>query len=117
MSPSSSGLEPVFHALSDPMRLAMVERLCQGPATVGELAGPLPVALPSIVKHLKVLESAGLVRSHKTGRVRTCEIDHAMLATIEGWVSQRRAAMQRQFDRLGDYLAAQADAADTGDPT
>jgi len=101
---SALALERVFHALSDPSRLAIVERLSRAPASVKELAAPLPMALPSVMKHLKVLEEGGVVRSQKSGRVRTSEINAAMLSAIDSWVAARRAAYGRAFDRLERML-------------
>jgi DNA-binding transcriptional ArsR family regulator len=83
----------------------MVERLSQGPATVSELAEPLPMSLPGVVQHLKVLESSGLVRSEKRGRVRTCHIEAAALRPVEQWIAERRTSWERRLDRLGDFLA------------
>ena len=97
----------VFHALADPTRLAMFERLSQGPASVSELAQPLPMSLPAVLQHLAVLETDGLVHSEKVGRVRTCRIDPAALQTAGDWVAERRAMCERSLDRLGDYLADQ----------
>jgi DNA-binding transcriptional ArsR family regulator len=94
-----------FHALSDPTRRAMVERLSRGPASVKELAGPGEIALPSALKHLKVLEAGGLVISEKAGRVRTYELRPQSLDQIEAWVGKRKQAMNRAFDRLGQMLA------------
>jgi DNA-binding transcriptional ArsR family regulator len=96
-------LDLMFQALADPARRGMVERLCRGPATVSELAAPLPMSLPAVVQHLKVLESSGLVRSEKTGRVRTCSIDLAALDNAERWLSERRSTWERRLDRLGGY--------------
>ena len=98
-------LDLMFQALADPARRGMVERLCRGPASVSELAAPLPMSLPAVVQHLKVLESSGLVRSEKTGRVRTCSIDLAALDQAERWLSERRSTWERRLDRLGGYLA------------
>ena len=83
----------------------MVERLSRGPASVSELARPLPMSLPAVVQHLQVLETSGLVRSEKVGRVRTCRIEPAALRPVEQWISARRSSWERRFDRLGDYLA------------
>jgi DNA-binding transcriptional ArsR family regulator len=94
-----------FHALSDPTRRAMVERLSRGPASVKELAEPADTALPSALKHLKVLEAGGLVISEKVGRVRTYELRPQSLDAIEAWVGKRKQAMHRAFDRLGALLA------------
>src|SRR5215210_5137179 len=82
-------VDRVFHALADPNRRVIVERLSRGPASVSELARPLPMSLPAAVQHLQVLESSGLVRSEKVGRVRTCEIESAPLRTAEEWIAER----------------------------
>ena len=97
----------VFHALADPSRRLMIERLSRGPATVSELAAPLPMSLPSVVQHLGVLEASGIVRSQKVGRVRTCQLEPAAMFSAEDWMAARRLEWERRLDRLGDYLAAQ----------
>jgi len=97
-------LDKTFAALADPTRRAMVERLVQGPATVSELAKPLPMSLPAAMLHLKVLEESGLVTSEKIGRVRTCRIDPKMLSQAEKWVADRRQMWERNLDRLGAFL-------------
>jgi DNA-binding transcriptional ArsR family regulator len=97
-------LDRVFHALADPARRAMVERLSLGPAPVSELARPLPMSLPAAMQHLGVLEAAGLVRSTKSGRVRTCAIDRQALSQVEQWINARRAEWEHRLDRLGEYL-------------
>ena len=97
-------LDRTFAALADPTRRAMVERLVQGAATVSELAQPLPMSLPAVMLHLKVLEGSGLVTSEKVGRVRTCRIDPQMLSQAEQWVAERRQMWERSLDRLGAYL-------------
>ena len=104
-----AALDLVFHALADPTRRVMVERLSRGPASVGELARPLPISLPAVVQHLAVLERSGLVRSEKVGRVRTCRIEPSALRTAEQWIAERRALWERRLDRLGDLLAEQPD--------
>lgn len=103
-SPTPS-LDLLFQALADPTRRAMVERLSRGPASVSTLARPLAMSLPAVMQHLQVLEASGLVRSEKVGRVRTCRIEPRALRTVEEWVARRRAAWERRFDRLGEYLA------------
>ncbi len=100
----SPGLDSLFHALADPTRRAMIERLSRGPAPVSELARPLPMSLPAAMQHLGVLEAAGLVRSEKVGRVRTCSIQPATLSQAEQWINARRQEWDRRLDRLGDYL-------------
>ena len=100
----SSDLDHLFHALADPARRAMVERLSRGPAPVSELARPLPMSLPSVMQHLGVLEDAGLVRSEKVGRVRTCAIEPRALTQAEQWINARRVEWENRLDRLGEYL-------------
>ena len=101
----SATLDRVFHALADPSRRGMVERLSRGPASVSELAQPLDITLAAVVQHLQVLEASGLVRSEKVGRVRTCRIEPAALRRAEQWIAERRTTWERRLDRLGDYLA------------
>ena len=98
-------VDRVFHALADPNRRVIVERLSRGPATVSELAQPLPMSLSAVVQHLQVLQESGLVRSEKVGRVRTCRIEQAALRPVERWIDARRSNWERRLDRLGDYLA------------
>jgi DNA-binding transcriptional ArsR family regulator len=100
----SADLDRLFHALADPARRAMLERLSRGPAPVTELARPLPMSLPAAMQHLGVLEAAGLVRSEKVGRVRTCSIEPQVLSQAEQWINARRTEWERRLDRLGDYL-------------
>ncbi|MFC1411929.1 ArsR/SmtB family transcription factor [Streptacidiphilus sp. N1-12] len=97
-------LDRVFHALADPTRRTLVERLTRGPASVSELAKPLPMSLPAVVQHLQVLEAAGLVRSEKVGRVRTCRIEPSALRAAEGWIVAQRTTWESRLDRLGDFL-------------
>jgi DNA-binding transcriptional ArsR family regulator len=101
----SIALDRMFHALADPGRRRMVERLCRGPASVSELARPLAMSLPAVVQHLQVLEESGLVRSEKVGRVRTCRVEARALRAAEHWINERRTLWERRLDRLGDYLA------------
>ncbi len=95
----SLDLDRLFHALADPARRAMVERLARGPAPVSELARPLPMSLPSVMQHRGVLE-----RTEKMGRVRTCSIEPAALSLAEQWINARRIEWEHRLDRLGDYL-------------
>lgn len=97
----------VFHAIADPTRRAIVERLTRGPASVSELARPLPMSLAAVVQHLQVLEASGVVRSAKVGRVRTCQLEPAGLRTAEDWLHRQRTTWERRLDRLDDYLAEQ----------
>ena len=98
-------LDRVFHALADPARRTMLERLTRGPASVSELAQPLSMSLPAVVQHLAVLEESGLVKSRKVGRVRTCQIEAGALQPAEQWINDRRLQWEKRLDRLGDYLA------------
>jgi len=97
----------VFHALADPTRRGMVERLVRGPASVSELSRPLAMSLPAVLQHLQVLEACGLVRSEKAGRVRTCRIEPDALRVAEAWITDQRTTWETRLDRLGDYLAEQ----------
>ena len=97
-------LNRVFHALADPTRRAVLERLSGGPASMSELAQPFKMALPSFSQHLDVLESCGLVRSRKTGRVRTYELAPEPLEEAEQWMVTQRANWERRLDQLDQYL-------------
>jgi DNA-binding transcriptional ArsR family regulator len=110
----SATLDRVFQALADPTRRMIVERLSRGPASVSELARPLPMSLPAVVQHLQVLEGSGLVRSEKVGRVRTCRIEPSALRPAERWITERRSGWERRLDRLGDYLAEHHDQPEEG---
>ena len=101
----SRALDLAFQALADPTRRAIIERLTQKPAPVSELARPLAMSLPAVMQHLAVLEAAGLVRSEKSGRVRTCRVNPEALTLAEQWIDARRREWERRLDRLGDYLA------------
>ena len=94
----------MFQALADPTRRAIVERLCHAPASVSELAAPLAMSLPAVFQHVQVLEQCGLLRSRKTGRVRTCRIEPAALRALEDWAAGRRRRWEGRLDRLGSYL-------------
>jgi DNA-binding transcriptional ArsR family regulator len=100
------GLDRVFHALSDPTRRAVLHRLGAGDAAVSELAQPFPMALPSFLQHLRVLEECGLVRSQKTGRVRTYSLEPAPLQAAETWMAEQRSLWERRLDRLDAYLVS-----------
>ncbi|HEU4726710.1 MAG TPA: metalloregulator ArsR/SmtB family transcription factor [Kofleriaceae bacterium] len=100
-----ASLDRVFHALSDPSRRAMVDRLSRGPASVSELAAPLDMTLAAVVQHLQVLQDSGLVRTRKVGRVRTCRIEPAVLGSAQDWIAKRRALWERRLDSLGELLA------------
>src|SRR5271154_632699 len=93
-APAEREVDLLFQALADPGRRAMVDRLTRGPASVSELARPLPMSLPAVVQHLHVLEASGLVRSKKVGRVRTCRIEPVALTSAEQWIAERRASWE-----------------------
>ena len=99
-----TSLDLTFQALTDPARRAIVERLTKGPASVSELAKPLPMSLPAVMLHLRVLEESGLVKSQKVGRVRTCRIEAQSLSQAERWITERRQMWERNLDRLGAFL-------------
>jgi DNA-binding transcriptional ArsR family regulator len=109
-------VDRLLHALADPTRRAIVERLGRGPASVTVLAAPLPMSLPAVVQHLQVLERSGLVASEKVGRVRICRLEPGRLDVLQGWIAERRQTWERRLDRLGDVLIAQAATA-TIDPS
>ena len=100
----SAVLDRAFQALADPTRRGMVARLSRGPASVSELAKPLTISLPAVLQHLQMLEASGLVRTEKTGRVRTCRIAPKALASAEGWIAQQRSMWEGRLDRLEAYL-------------
>ncbi|WP_246075605.1 ArsR/SmtB family transcription factor [Nonomuraea terrae] len=107
MAKYSESLDRAFHALADETRRAIVARLVRGPATVSRLAEPLDMSLPAVMQHLHVLESAGLVTSEKTGRVRTCQIDPRTLRAAEEWIASQRTSWEQRLDRLDDLLTQQ----------
>lgn len=99
-------LDAFFGALSDPTRRAVIERLASGPATVSDLHAPHKMALPTFMRHLRVLEDTGIVRSIKKGRVRTCHIEAGPLIEVQGWLAWQREIWESRLDRL-DALAAE----------
>jgi DNA-binding transcriptional ArsR family regulator len=100
MAKFSTDLDRAFSALADPTRRAIVARLCQGPRSVSELSGPFEMALPSLLKHVRVLERSGLVSTEKIGRVRTCRIQAKALQAVETWIEQHICAWKERLDRL-----------------
>jgi len=100
MANQNAVLDDVFYALADPTRRSIVNTLGQGPASVSALAAPFPMALPSFMKHLSVLERSGLVRSSKQGRVRTCELQPRVLTQAERWMARQRAMWEARTDRM-----------------
>lgn len=104
MDNHSDALKLAFSALADPTRRAIVSRLCQGPATVGELSEPFDMALPSLLKHVRVLEESGLVRSEKIGRSRICRVEQGALRTAEGWLREHISIWEKRLDRLEAHV-------------
>ena len=100
----SATADEVFHALSNPTRRKVLERLSVGPATVSELAAPFDMQLPSFVQHLSVLEQSRLVRSKKRGRVRTYEIAPERFKVVEDWLTARRQLWEARLDRFDQYV-------------
>lgn len=97
-------LDPVFRALADPTRRAVLARLARGRASTSQLAQPFAMTLPSLLQHLALLEQAGLVRSRKLGRTRTYELTPAPLQDAERWMAGQRALWERRLDALDEYL-------------
>ncbi|MFD4958573.1 ArsR/SmtB family transcription factor [Microbacterium sp. NPDC058389] len=97
-------LDEVFVALADSTRRAVIRRLGEGPASVSELARPFAITLPSFLKHVRVLESSGLVRTAKSGRVRMCTLDRDRLALVDGWLAEQRHAWEGRTDRLAAFV-------------
>ena len=100
----SLALNRTFQALADPVRRGMLARLSRGPASVSELANPLPISLPAVMQHLKALEGSGLVCSEKKGRVRTVRLEPGTLSTAESWIHERRTEWEARHDRFEDYV-------------
>ena len=97
-------LNGLFQALADPTRRAVLGRLARGPASVGELAEPFDMALPSFMKHIHFLEDSGWILTRKEGRVRTCVIEKKAFAAADAWLSKQRALWEARFDRFDALL-------------
>jgi DNA-binding transcriptional ArsR family regulator len=97
--------DPLFHALGDPTRRAILDRLVERPMSVSELANPLGITLTAVVQHLQILEEARLVHTEKLGRVRVCRLEPAGFRSLEQWIRDHRTAWERKLDRLGQFLA------------
>lgn len=97
-------LDLAFRALADPTRRAIVDQLSRGPASVSEIARPLKMSLAAVVQHVQVLEESGVIRTRKTGRVRTCSIETLAIGQVEQWLSNRRMLWERRLDLLGAVL-------------
>jgi DNA-binding transcriptional ArsR family regulator len=104
MAQYSAQLDGVFVALADPTRRAVIRRLGRGPASVSDLAREFPITLPSFMKHVRTLEANGLIRTAKSGRVRTCVLDRARLALVENWLAQQRRIWEGRTDRLEQFV-------------
>ena len=100
----ATAADAVFHALSNPTRRKVLERLSVGPATVSELAARFDMQLPSFVQHLSILEQSRLVRSKKRGRVRTYEIAPERFEVVEDWLTARRREWEARLDRFDQYV-------------
>lgn len=110
-----ANLDSIFHGLADPTRRAVIAHLAAGPAPVSELAAPHAMALPSFLKHLKVLEAGGWIESDKAGRIRTCRLKPETAKAAEGWLGQQRSLWEARLDRLDTFLANLADEGQTDD--
>ena len=97
-------IDRVFHALGDPTRRAIVEKLSEGPISVSRLAAPLEITVTAVGQHLQVLEESGLVGTEKNGRVRTCSLNSLGFSILEQWIRDRRSLWERRLDRLGNML-------------
>jgi DNA-binding transcriptional ArsR family regulator len=104
MDNNYAALDSVFHALADPTRRAVVQRLTLGSATVSELSEPFNMALPSFMKHIGVLEASGLIGSRKIGRVRTCKLEPERLAAAEKWFDEQRKVWESRYQNLDTLL-------------
>jgi len=102
-------IDRVFHALGDPTRRAILDRLSESPQSVSGLAGPLAITLTAVAQHLQVLEATGFVRTQKVGRVRTCRVEPAGFQAVERWIADHRTTWARRLDRLGELLDADED--------
>lgn len=104
MAQCSAELDEVFLALADPTRRAVIHQLGLGPASVGDLARGAAMTLPSFMKHVRMLESTGLIRTAKAGRVRTCELNRDRLTVVEDWLTQQRRVWEERTDRLEHFV-------------
>ncbi len=97
-------IDLILHALGDPTRRAMVEKLSHGPLSVSKLAQPLGVTLTAVGQHLNVLRKATLVKTQKSGRVRICMLDSSGFALLRQWADEQRPALEKKLDQLGEFL-------------
>jgi DNA-binding transcriptional ArsR family regulator len=106
---SSVQLDTVFAALADPTRRSVIGRLGRGPASVGDLAKSSPMTLPSFMKHIQMLEGCGLIRTTKSGRVRTCRLQRERLAVVDRWLADQRSIWEDRTDRLERFVSRRQD--------
>jgi DNA-binding transcriptional ArsR family regulator len=104
MAKHDPDLSALFHALADPTRRSILTRLAEGPAAVSELADPTGLRLPTVMRHLSVLEEAGLIATSKDGRVRTCALVPEAMSPVRNWLDEQRAIWEARLDRLDDYV-------------
>lgn len=104
MAKHNPDLSLLFHALADPTRRSILTRLAEGPAAVTDLAGPTGLRLPTVMRHLSVLEDAGLIATTKDGRVRTCAIRPEALEPARTWLDEQRALWEARLDRLDAFV-------------
>jgi DNA-binding transcriptional ArsR family regulator len=104
MAKHDPDLSRLFHALADPTRRSILTRLAEGPAPVSELAGPTGLRLPTVMRHLSVLEEAGLISTAKGGRVRSCAIVPEALSPARTWLDEQRAIWEARLGRFDDYV-------------
>jgi DNA-binding transcriptional ArsR family regulator len=99
----------LFHALGDPTRLAVIQRLARASASVTALAADHPLSLPTFLQHIRVLEESGWIRTAKVGRVRTCHLNPEALATASRFLDEQRSVWERRLDQLDEYLLTMDD--------
>ena len=109
MTQAQPEIGKVFHALGDPTRRAIAERLSRGPSTVSTLAAEMSISLTAVGQHMAILEAAGLAASHKLGRIRSCQSSREGFQVLEGWLKQNRTTLELQLDRLGEFLSQPTD--------
>ena len=107
-----SEVDRVLHAIADPTRREIIERLSERPHSVSALAAPLGITVTAVAQHLQLLEQAGLVRTQKLGRVRSCQVEPGGFAVVEQWLGQRRTLWERRLDALAEMLAEPEDVPD-----
>lgn len=107
----SVDLDRLFHALGDPTRRAILDRIVGAPASVSQLAEPLGITVTAVAQHLQILQAAQLVYTEKLGRVRTCRIETAGFHALEQWIRDHRTLWERKLDRLGEILAEEDEGA------